>query len=121
MVTMVSLECPSCGAELQIENGRKECYCSYCGKKIRIDDSNKYTVNINYNANVTNRIINDAEVIRAKNEHVNRKLENQRLKNEIKLKEVEADNRPMTPLEAILGTIVVLALIGAMFYTQFVK
>lgn len=35
---VVSLTCPGCGANLSIENGRKECFCQYCGMKIMLDD-----------------------------------------------------------------------------------
>ena len=33
-----SLTCPLCGANLNIEEGRKTIYCSYCGAKLLLDD-----------------------------------------------------------------------------------
>lgn len=36
---LISLKCPECKADLNIEEGRKTCYCQYCGTKILIDDN----------------------------------------------------------------------------------
>ena len=44
MVKMVSLKCPDCGAVLSIEEGRKQCFCQFCGAKIVMDDGS--TTNI---------------------------------------------------------------------------
>ena len=35
---LISLKCPDCGANLEIEQDRSFCFCSYCGHKIIIDD-----------------------------------------------------------------------------------
>lgn len=43
MVKLVSLKCPECGANINIESDRKECFCQYCGTKILIDDGNTTT------------------------------------------------------------------------------
>ena len=37
---MISLKCPECGADIDIEEGHKQCFCKYCGTKILIDDGN---------------------------------------------------------------------------------
>lgn len=44
MVKMISLKCPDCGAVLSIEEGRKQCFCQFCGAKIVMDDGS--TTNI---------------------------------------------------------------------------
>lgn len=36
---LISLKCPECKVDLNIEEGRKICYCQYCGTKILIDDN----------------------------------------------------------------------------------
>lgn len=41
MIKMVSLKCPECGANLEIEEGRKQCFCQYCGTKIMVDDGSR--------------------------------------------------------------------------------
>lgn len=33
-----SIKCPECGANLNIEEGRETCYCSYCGTRACLDD-----------------------------------------------------------------------------------
>lgn len=35
---LISMVCPHCGAQLQIEDGRKQVFCSHCGSKLLIDD-----------------------------------------------------------------------------------
>lgn len=66
------LKCPECGANIEFEEDRNFCFCSYCGCKIVIDDENKKNVtkniNITKNINKTNRYINETDVIRAKSE-----------------------------------------------------
>lgn len=36
---LINLKCPSCGAELEIAEGRDICFCTYCGAKILIEQS----------------------------------------------------------------------------------
>lgn len=35
---VISLTCPGCGSNLSTEDGRKQCFCQYCGMKIMLDD-----------------------------------------------------------------------------------
>ena len=35
---LIKLTCPFCNANLELEQERKSYYCSYCGKKILLDD-----------------------------------------------------------------------------------
>ncbi len=41
----ISLKCPGCDADLEIENGIDTFYCRYCGKKIVVDGQSKDTLN----------------------------------------------------------------------------
>lgn len=49
---MIPLICPRCGANIEIAEGTKVCYCTYCGTKMVLDDDSQ-TININYNYNYT--------------------------------------------------------------------
>lgn len=35
---LISLKCPDCGANLDVDAERSFCFCQYCGHKILIDD-----------------------------------------------------------------------------------
>ena len=41
----ISLKCPGCDADLEIENGIDTFYCRYCGKKVVVDGQSKDTLN----------------------------------------------------------------------------
>ena len=64
------LTCPNCNGKLDIDiNNRKQIFCPYCGQKFLIDDGRIHVeITQNININKTNRFIDDAEIIRAKNE-----------------------------------------------------
>ena len=56
---MKKCTCPNCGANLSIKtNDRDFAFCQYCGTKIMLDD---------YRA--THRIIDEAQIKKAENEH----------------------------------------------------
>ena len=38
---IAELKCPYCGADLQIEEDRKDCFCEYCGSHLYFDDENR--------------------------------------------------------------------------------
>ena len=56
-VTLVPLTCPSCGGQLQIPEGTKQCYCNFCGTQIVVDDG---SINLN--------IHDEADLRRVRNE-----------------------------------------------------
>ncbi len=56
-VTLVPLTCPSCGGQLQIPEGTRQCYCTYCGTQIVVDDG---SINLN--------VHDDAQVMRTRAE-----------------------------------------------------
>lgn len=55
------IKCPECGASLEIEEGRKQIFCQYCGTRILIDDEIE-------RKEVTHRYIDEAEIIKSNNE-----------------------------------------------------
>lgn len=58
-IQIYTLKCPECGASLDIEEGRKQIFCSYCGSKLLLHDNNEFTI----------RYIDEAKVQSAKTEH----------------------------------------------------
>ena len=59
-IQLISVKCPDCGATLNIEEGRKEVFCTYCGAKVLINNENEYI----------HRYIDEAAVKRAETEHI---------------------------------------------------
>ena len=49
-----TLTCPSCGASLQIPEGKERFFCTFCGSQIQVDDG-RITIDINANVNVNQR------------------------------------------------------------------
>ena len=41
-IKFISAKCPDCGATLEIEEGRKQIFCSYCGAKVMLQNDNEY-------------------------------------------------------------------------------
>lgn len=75
------INCPNCGGSLdmKINTNTKFIFCPYCGEQISVDDGKiEYVItkniNINKNINHTKRTIDDADVIRAKNEGMGDKI-----------------------------------------------
>lgn len=74
------LTCPSCNGSLDIKiDDRNYIHCPYCGQMFSVDDGKReYTINqnINITKNITHtqRNINEAEIIKAKNEATETKI-----------------------------------------------
>jgi DNA-directed RNA polymerase subunit RPC12/RpoP len=64
---MIVLKCPECHASLDIEEGRKQVFCSYCGAKIIVENENEHIY----------RHIDEAQIKRAESDGIvqMRKLE----------------------------------------------
>ncbi len=41
-VRLIAVKCPECGATLNIEEDRKQAFCTYCGTKVLIHNDNEY-------------------------------------------------------------------------------
>lgn len=41
-LSFISVKCPECGANLPVEEGRNQVYCSYCGASILINNENEH-------------------------------------------------------------------------------
>lgn len=55
-VKFTSVKCPECGANLPIEEGRTQVYCSYCGTKVIMTNENEYII----------RQVDEAGILKAK-------------------------------------------------------
>ena len=44
---IIPIRCTNCGADLEIEEGRNECYCNFCGHHMFIDNEVKETIHRN--------------------------------------------------------------------------
>ena len=40
-IQFVTIRCPECGADQQLEDNRYSAYCTYCGAKIMISNANE--------------------------------------------------------------------------------
>ena len=67
MVKLISIKCPECGANLEIEEERKTAFCTYCGAKLLIHNENEHIF----------RNVDEAEILHAQNEKY--KLETDRI------------------------------------------
>ena len=68
---LTSVKCPECGANLPIEEGREQLFCSYCGTKVIITDDNEHVY----------RYVDDAQIKMAETKRI------------IQLKRIEAAER----------------------------
>ena len=59
-INLISVKCPDCGATLNIEEGRKQAFCTYCGAKILINNENEHIY----------RHIDEAQVKQAETEQI---------------------------------------------------
>ena len=94
---MYQLNCPACGATVEIEQDRKSMFCSYCGSKIYLDDGVKrveITKKINYHQTYTDEA----------------KIREHERKEKIQLKQLEYEER-----EKKRNDRVVFACMGIMF------
>lgn len=41
-IQFITIKCPECGADLQIEDGREYAFCTYCGAKVMIANDNEH-------------------------------------------------------------------------------
>lgn len=80
MKTLLELKCPSCAAQLSVEDDREFIFCQYCGTKILVSDENKYTY----------RHIDDADIKRAETERM------------VQLKEMELEEKKQGGRKALI-------------------
>ena len=55
------MKCPSCGADIQIPEGKSLFFCTFCGTQIHVEDGTIH-VEITKNVNIENRYVNAARM-----------------------------------------------------------
>jgi len=77
---IAQIYCPSCGGSIKGDLTKDSVICPFCGTQLAIDHEKKeITINQNINKNIsisknqTKRIIDEAEIIRAKTENTKAK------------------------------------------------
>lgn len=102
-VKFVAVKCPECGANLQIEEGREQMFCSYCGAKIMMTNDNEYVY----------RHIDEAEVKQAETE---RMVELKKLEMEEKERVARNDSKKLK-IKISLGLIAIMLVTIALGYS----
>ena len=62
------IQCPACGADLDIPEGRDTFFCQYCGASVHVDDEVQ-------RKEVIHRTIDEAEIVKSNNEIEIKRLE----------------------------------------------
>ena len=74
-VNLISVKCPDCGASLDIEEGRTQAFCTYCGAKVLLNNENEYIYRHIDEAGIkraeTDRIVKLKQMEMAEKKHAN--------------------------------------------------
>lgn len=101
---MYQLNCPACGATVEIEQDRKTLFCSYCGCQIHVDDGVKrveITKHINYHKTFTDEA----------------KIREHECKENIQIKQMEYEEREKRRDNRIIFMCIILLLsVGALSF-----
>ena len=80
-VSVKSIKCPDCGAQLEIGEKRDTMFCNYCGAKVVLTNDNEYVY----------RHVDEAEIMRAETEA--KRAESERLMQLKELEKAEEDKK----------------------------
>ena len=80
-----SLNCPNCGASVQIPEGVGRFFCTYCGTQIQIDDG-KITFDLNANINLNHQYSDVARLKELELQEQERERQEEQQRNETKRK-----------------------------------
>lgn len=89
-INLVSIKCPDCGAALDVEEGRKQLFCSYCGAKVLVDNENEHII----------RHVDEAEIKKAESNQVIQ-LKRAEVDKTVQLKKLEIDDRSRIEKERV--------------------
>ena len=105
-VKFTSVECPSCGAHLSVEEGREKIFCEYCGTQIIVANENEHTY----------RQVDEAAIKRAETEQMIRLKEL-----ELQEKEEERSRKGRTVAYTFALIFVILGGVLLLFADRFVQ
>ena len=63
-MSIVNAKCPNCGASIQLDNERKEGFCSYCGSKVEVEEAQKLMIQGTVKVDTTDELVNLYQVAR---------------------------------------------------------
>lgn len=63
-INVNKIQCPNCGANLNVSEKRDVLFCEYCGSKLILTDENHYKLDVNYTH--TYREIDEARIAEAR-------------------------------------------------------
>lgn len=103
-ITLNSVKCPECGANLPVEAGRKKLFCSYCGTQVIVTDENEHVY----------RYIDEAGIIQSDNSK------------EVRMRELDIEerrgffhdnlNKNLMTIWLIVSLVLIILAIGIMFF-----
>lgn len=102
-VKMIYLDCPKCNATINLDSNLEFGFCQYCGAKVFLSDTNKFTY----------RIIDDAAVLREQNRR--REIE---IAREERIRREQSSNK-LTKVTIVWSVIFVIAYILAYAFGLF--
>ena len=79
-IKIIAVKCPECGADLNVEEGRSQVFCTYCGTKVLLHNENEFVYRTIDEAGVaqaeTDRIIRlrEMDLVEKKEEEKKKKL-----------------------------------------------
>lgn len=106
-IEFISIKCPECFAPLEIEEGRQQIFCSYCGTKVLIQNDNEYIY----------RHIDEAKIKKVENDSA------------IRLKELEMEetrynqnskiHNIITKIWLVVSLVLIIIAVGIMFFSKY--
>ena len=116
---LIAVKCPQCGADLQIEEDQRICFCEYCGCRILIDDVDERSEQAE-NHNSADRYIDETRVREAElqNERERRREEERRAKELVKEQKRSRRRKRRRIILLVILALIVYAVISAQINTM---
>ena len=63
-MSIVNAKCPNCGASIQLDDERKEGFCSYCGSKVEVEEAQKLMIQGTVKVDTSDELANLYQIAR---------------------------------------------------------